>query len=158
MSLNRLQQLYRSVIVDAAGAPTRFGQVPDSASAVHAVNPTCGDVLDLAMAVDDAGVITGVAATATGCTISQASTALMVRAIRGQTTDSALAQATAFQQMVRDDVRPTVDLGDARALQSVHAFPARVKCALLAWTTLTECLQNLAEGGADDATDKQQQE
>lgn len=156
MSLNRLQQLYRSVIVDAASAPTSFGQVPDTAPVVHAVNPTCGDVLDLAVAVDAAGVITGVRATATGCTISQASTALMVRAVRGQNVTGALAQAAAFAEMVRDDVRPAVDLGDARALQSVHAFPARVKCALLAWTTLTECLQDLAEGGGDNATDQQQ--
>lgn len=145
MTLSRLQQLYRSVIVDAAAAPANWGDVNGAAS-IHAVNPSCGDKLDLAVSCNDEQRITGLAVPTTGCTISQASASLLVRAVAGKTRTEALTLVDAFTAMIRDGAPAPAALGDAAALASVHDFPARVKCALLAWTTLRQAL--MAEGEA----------
>lgn len=139
MALNRLEQLYRQVIVDAAAAPHVWGDVAGTAP-LHAVNPSCGDKLDLQVLFDDGDVAVGIAVPTTGCTISQASGALMIQAIAGKSRAEIGVLADSFIAMIRDGVQPAKGLGDAAALASVHAFPARVKCALLPWTTLKQKL------------------
>lgn len=139
MALNRLQQLYRSVIVEAAAKPATWGDV-SGAVPVHAVNPSCGDKLDLALRLDETGRISGLAVPTTGCTISQASASLLVGVVAGKTRAEALTLTDEFIAMIREGTPAPATLGDAAALASVHEFPARVKCALLAWTALRQAL------------------
>ncbi len=153
MGLNRLQQLYRQVILNAAVSPVRWGDV-GTAQPVHAVNPSCGDQLDLTLQLRDGKQLTGLAVATTGCTISQASANLMVCAVAGKTRTEALALIDDFITMIRDGSPATAQLGDAAALASVHEFPARVKCALLAWTTLRQALT--VKGDSEFARNQEQ--
>lgn len=154
MPINRAQRLYRQLIMDAARPETTWGTVPEATPVHHAVNPSCGDVLDLQVVVTD-GTLTGIHVTATGCTISQASASLMVRAVAGQSRADVQQRIVAFDAGIVAGTPMPKSLGDAAALASVHDFPARVKCALLAWHTLGQAL-NEQEG--IDASHEEQPE
>ena len=152
MSLSKLQQLYRQVIVDAASRPAQWGTVANDAPHVHAVNPSCGDVLDLRANWTADGQLTGIQIDAIGCTISRASATLLVDAVKGKRVGAAAQLSHDFNAMITAN-GPVLKHVDAGALASVSQFPARVKCALLAWDALT---QVLTEGGAIDAGDQEQ--
>ncbi|WP_155287533.1 Fe-S cluster assembly sulfur transfer protein SufU [Lacticaseibacillus zhaodongensis] len=139
MSLTRIQQLYRQVLLDAAAAPHTWGELGAQPQQLRAVNPTCGDKLVLSVNVA-AGAVQGLQADVTGCTICQASAELMIRTVHGKTPAEAQSSCSKMCTLVRDGT-PQTGLGDAAVLASVHEFPARVKCALLAWTTLAQLLE-----------------
>lgn len=106
------------------------------------VNPSCGDELTLSLRVAD-GRIEEAAFTGHGCAVSQASADMMADLITGETVDEARRLAGLFLSMVKgeplsDDDRE--DLDEAVELESISRMPARVKCAELAWRTLTEMI------------------
>ncbi|WDF81734.1 SUF system NifU family Fe-S cluster assembly protein [Lacticaseibacillus pabuli] len=152
MSLSRLDQLYREVILDAAARPAHCGTVAANAPQVHAVNSSCGDVLNLRASWNATGVLTGVAIDAQGCTISRASATLLVDAAHGKTALEVGRLCHDFNAMITTGA-PMLGDEDAAALAGVRQFPARVKCALLAWDAMA---QLLTEGGVRDAGDQEQ--
>lgn len=147
-----LDELYREVILDHYRNPRKQGTL--SGEHVHAEgnNPSCGDEFFLDVAVAD-GVITDAAMRGQGCSISQASGSMMMDKIVGMTVDDARDLTHKFKLMMSieegdnpvDAERPGSVLGDLEALQGVRKFPVRIKCADLAWTTLSDALDQSSE-------------
>src|SRR4051794_16745210 len=159
-----LEDLYREIILDPSRAPRNRGELPvPPAHQVEGFNPLCGDEVVLYLDVDD-GVITDVKIAGQGCSISQASTSMMSAAVKGKPVADARTLTRAFKALMsiheqkiggdtdevdvgEDDDLAGVRLGDLEALQGVVKFPVRIKCATLAWNTLTQGLDDL--GSAD---------
>ncbi len=130
-----LENLYQEIILDHYKHPRGKGLREPYAVEVHHVNPTCGDEITLRVALDGEKVL-DVSYDGQGCSISQASASMLYEQLVGQTVTDDLATTDAFQELMqgRGQVEPDEDvLGDAVAFAGVAKYPARVKCALLAW-------------------------
>ena len=143
MGLSQLNSLYREVILDHSDHPHNKHALPDATNTMTLKNPTCGDVINLDVQVDAAGTITDIGFTGEGCTISQSSASMMTDAVKGKSREQALAMAKTFSDMVMGHPHPQADLDqleDAAILSSIMQFPARIKCATLAWWALQRAL------------------
>jgi len=136
MSFNNLDMLYRQVIMDHYKNPRNRGVIEDGVT-VDLNNPTCGDSLRLQLQVEY-GIVKDAKFEGEGCSISLASASMMTQIVKGKSVDEALQLATIFSEMVqgKDYDTDTFDLGDIEALSGVSKFPARIKCATLAWKAL----------------------
>lgn len=136
MSFNNLDMLYRQVIMDHYKNPRNRGVIEDGVT-VDLNNPTCGDSLRLQLQVED-DIVRDAKFEGEGCSISLASASMMTQIVKGKTVEEALQLATIFSEMVqgKDYDTETFDLGDIEALSGVSKFPARIKCATLAWKAL----------------------
>jgi len=138
MSFNNLDQLYRQVIMDHYKNPRNRGQLDSSESVtIDMNNPTCGDRIQLQLQVEN-GQIKNARFTGEGCSISMSSASMMTEAIKGKTLGEALKMSQLFSDMMlgKDIDSEEVELGDIEALQGVAKFPARIKCATLAWKAM----------------------
>ena len=138
-----LRDLYQEVILDHNKRPRNFGQLaaPDRAS--EGFNPLCGDKLTLQLTLDG-DVIRDVAFDGSGCAISKASASLMTESVKGKTIGEVRELFVKFQDMVMSDTETVPDtdaLGKLVVFAGVRAYPARVKCAVLAWHTLRAAVE-----------------
>ena len=132
MSSN-LDQLYRQVIMDHYKNPRNKGSIEDGALTIDMNNPTCGDRIHLTIQVED-GVVQNAKFDGEGCSISMSSASMMTQAIKGKNIDEALKLSQIFSDMMLGkEYDDSIDLGDIEALNGVSKFPARIKCATLAW-------------------------
>ncbi|RZT21825.1 Fe-S cluster assembly sulfur transfer protein SufU [Fictibacillus sp. BK138] len=138
MSSN-LDQLYRQVIMDHYKNPRNKGILEDGALNINMNNPTCGDRIQLTLKVED-GKIESAKFDGEGCSISLASASMMTQAVKGLPVEDALKLAKIFYDMMlgNDYDDESYDLGDIEALQGVSKFPARIKCATLAWKAMEQ--------------------
>ncbi|MBO0602201.1 SUF system NifU family Fe-S cluster assembly protein [Sporosarcina sp. E16_3] len=145
MSTNKLDQLYRSVIMDHYKNPRNKGVIEESSITVDMNNPTCGDVIHLTLQIDD-GIVQNAKFEGDGCSISMASASMMTQIVKGKKVDEALKAASVFSDMMLGkDVDDSIDLGDIEALAGVSKFPARIKCATLAWKAMEKGVGNDSE-------------
>lgn len=137
---NPLDALYRQVIMDHYKNPRNRGVLEDENIDINMNNPTCGDRVHLTMKVED-GKIVDAKFEGEGCSISMSSASMMTQAIKGKTIEEALRLSGIFSDMMQGkDYDDSVDLGDIEALQGVSKFPARIKCATLAWKAMEKGL------------------
>lgn len=140
MSFNQLDSLYRTVIMDHYKRPRNKGVLEDSSITIDMNNPTCGDRIRLTMKEHN-GIIEDVKFEGEGCSISMASASMMTALIKGKDVHTALNLANIFSEMIQGkDYDTNLDLGDIEALQGVSKFPARIKCATLAWKAMEKGL------------------
>jgi nitrogen fixation protein NifU and related proteins len=139
-----LAELYRDVIVDHNRRPRNRGRLPRATHHAAGDNPLCGDRLrlDVELAGD---VIRDLRFEGSGCAISTASASLMSEAVKGLTRAEAARLFEAVHRMLTADDSDPAHLGKLAALAGVRAFPARVKCASLAWHTLNAALAGSAQ-------------
>src|SRR5699024_2762850 len=137
MSHFDLDTLYRQVIMDHYKHPRNRGTFEDESLTVEMNNPTCGDRIFLQFKLDG-DIVEDVKFTGEGCSISLASASMMTQAIKGKTVEEALAMSELFSQMMLGKEIDFDDFGleDIEALQGVSNFPARIKCATLAWKAM----------------------
>ena len=134
--MSDLRDLYQEVILDHNRNPRNFGPLEDADLRADGHNPLCGDKLSIAVNVVE-GVVTDVRFEGSGCAISKASASLMTEGIKGRTLDEARKLFDRFHQLVTDrSVPPDEELGKLAVFAGVRDYPARVKCAILAWHTL----------------------
>ncbi|WP_054951340.1 Fe-S cluster assembly sulfur transfer protein SufU [Numidum massiliense] len=137
-----LDDLYRRVIMDHYQKPRNHGSLGEDALSVELNNPTCGDRITLQMRVEN-DIIEDAKFIGDGCSISLASASMMTEAVKGMRVEEALHLSELFSQMMQgEDI--DVDefpLEDIEALQGVCKFPARIKCATLAWKALERARQ-----------------
>ena len=142
MSINNLDQLYRSVIMDHYKKPRNKGSIENGGVTIDMNNPTCGDRIHLTLQVTD-GIVKDAKFDGEGCSISMASASMMTQAVKGKPVEEALELSTIFSDMMlgkeHDD---SIDLGDIEALSGVAKFPARIKCATLAWKAMEKGVEN----------------
>lgn len=141
-----LEDLYREIILDHYRTPRNRGELPvPPATMAEGHNPLCGDEIQIYLQLED-GVVSDVKVGGQGCSISQSSASMMSAAVKGKTIAEVRALVHRFKTMMSieeddgEDLGVEVKLGDLEALQGVVKFPVRIKCATLAWNTLTQAL------------------
>jgi nitrogen fixation NifU-like protein len=135
--------LSREIILDHYQNPRNRGRLEHPTLANRGHNPLCGDEIELSIAIEDqdGGRVREILFTGRGCSISQASASMMTEVVKGQKLDEAEQAVQRFTQGMSNRQAPPKELEDELdALQGVKKYPARVKCALLPWTTLRETL------------------
>jgi len=133
---NNLDQLYRSVIMDHYKKPRNKGSLDGDSVTIDMNNPTCGDRIHLTLRIND-GIVEDAKFDGEGCSISMSSASMMTEVIKGKKLEEALELAQVFSNMMLgEDYTDKYDLGDVEALQGVSKFPARIKCATLAWKAM----------------------
>ena len=145
------EQLYQEIILDHYKHPHGRGLREPFDAEAHHVNPTCGDEITLRVRVGD-GVVDDVSYQGMGCSISQASASVLYELVRGRKVTEALATGESFTEVMtgRGEVEPDEDiLGDGIAFAGVAKYPARVKCALLAWMAFKDAVARAADGKAE---------
>lgn len=136
MPTNNLDQLYRSVIMDHYKNPRNKGVLEENNVTIDMNNPTCGDVIHLTLKVVD-GIVQDAKFEGEGCSISMASASMMTQIIKNKDVDTAVKYAHVFSDMMLGkEIDDSIDLGDIEALSGVAKFPARIKCATLAWKAM----------------------
>ena len=138
----QMEQLYQEIILDHYKHPHGRGLREPFLGEAHHVNPTCGDEVTIRVATDD-GSFSDISYDGMGCSISQASASVLYELVRGRKVTEALATGDAFTEVMtgRGTVEPDEDvLGDGIAFAGVAKYPARVKCALLAWMAFKDAL------------------
>lgn len=141
MSSNNLDQLYRRVIMDHYKTPRNKGTLDTNSVNIEMNNPTCGDRILLTLQVED-GIVKDAKFDGEGCSISMASASMMTQAVKGKEVDEALKLSRIFSDMMLGkEYDDSIDLGDIEALQGVSQFPARIKCATLAWKAMEKGVQ-----------------
>lgn len=137
MSHINLDNLYRQVIMDHYKHPRNRGTFEDDTLTVEMNNPTCGDRIFLQFKLDG-DIVKDVRFNGEGCSISLASASMMTEAIKGHTITEALDMSEMFSRMMlgQDVDIESFGVDDIEALQGVSNFPARIKCATLAWKAM----------------------
>ncbi|MEZ5628651.1 MAG: SUF system NifU family Fe-S cluster assembly protein [Rhodocyclaceae bacterium] len=133
-----LRELYQEVIFDHNRQPRNFHDMPDADHHADGHNPLCGDQLTVYLRING-DVIEDVSFVGHGCAISTASASLMTEAVKGKTVAEVEALFKDFHALLTD-TPPERDFGKLAVLTGVREFPARVKCATLAWHTLHNAL------------------
>ncbi len=147
--MDGLDDLYKDIILDHYRSPRNRGELPvPPAMSAEGFNPLCGDQVTVYVTLDG-DTISDIKITGTGCSISQASSSLMSAAVKGKTTSFAYDRLAVFKRLMTIDDTPgepvnVRELGEMAALQGVVQFPARIKCAILAWNTLDQVLSTHA--------------
>ena len=141
MASNNLDTLYRQVIMDHYKNPRNKGSLEDGSLVIDMNNPTCGDRIHLTLKVED-GIVQDAKFDGEGCSISMSSASMMTQIVKGKSSEDALKLAGIFSNMIqgKDYDEGDLDLGDIEALQGVSKFPARIKCATLAWKAMEKGL------------------
>ena len=136
---DELSDLYQQVILDHCKHPRNFHEMANPTCSARGHNPLCGDQLKLFLALDGDS-IKDVSFVGEGCCISKASASLLTDAVKGK--------RKAEVQKMFDDVHEMVmtgrvngDVGKLAVFAGVHKFPARVKCAILAWHAVIAALK-----------------
>ena len=151
-----LEDLYREIILDHYRNPRNRGELPTPpAHRTEGFNPLCGDEVVVFLDVEE-GMVKDLRIGGQGCSISQSSASMMSTAVKGKTVAEARDVIRAFKAMMsihehaldgdegEDESVVDVKLGDLEALRGVVKFPVRIKCATLAWNTLTQGLEELS--------------
>lgn len=131
----QLDDLYRRVIMDHYKNPRNRGTFDKDAVTVNLNNPTCGDRISLQILLKD-GIVQEAKYTGEGCSISMSSASMMTEAVKGKTMEQALDIANRFSSLMKGEEVDFDDYEDLEALSGVNKFPARIKCATLAWNAL----------------------
>lgn len=142
-----LSDLYQEIILDHNKYPHNAHAMDDATHSAEGHNPLCGDEIKVFLKLE-VGRIVDVSFVGEGCAISKASASLMTDRIKGKTLDYLKAESTFVREILNAEEDPELDLGevgDLAALSGVRQFPARIKCASLAWHAVEAALRGDAE-------------
>jgi nitrogen fixation NifU-like protein len=141
--MSELTDLYQEVILDHGRRPRNFGALEAPTHRAEGRNPLCGDHLTVEARLRD-GVVEEVRFTGDGCAISKASASVMTGLVKGKRPQDIDAMFDGFHRLVTEGPGAAPDLaalGKLAVFGGVHEFPARVKCASLAWHALRAALR-----------------
>jgi nitrogen fixation NifU-like protein len=141
-----LSALYQELILDHYRRPRNKGTLENADATVEMKNPLCGDEIGLQVAFEGNSVC-DLRFSGRGCSISQASASMMTQLVKGKSAEEIEALRNRFRDLMLGDAGAADDqaLGSLRALSGVARFPARVKCALLAWNALETALSERSD-------------
>ena len=140
------RSFYNEILTEHNIHPEFKHDLPDADIVLEGVNPSCGDDIYLKLKLDGDTIVDG-AFVGDGCAISQASADIMLGLVIGKQKDEALKLGDIFLRMIQGEAsEEEIDqLEEAGALRDVAHMPARVKCAMLGWRTLSEALHGRNE-------------
>jgi len=139
-----IDDLYQETILDHSKRPRNHHPMNDANRKAEGYNPLCGDKLKLYLKMDG-DIVQDASFEGAGCAISTASASLMTESLKGKTREEALKLLDKFHQLLTTDTPASRDLGKLVVFCGVREYPARVKCATLAWHTLKSALDNVTE-------------
>ncbi len=145
--MSDLEDLYQEIILDHNKRPRNHGKLEVSNRTAEGFNPLCGDHVDISINVED-GIVKEVAFEGSGCAISTASASIMTEELKGKTLAEAKELFKKFHSMITGEERETTEetgLGKLDVFSGVCRYPARVKCATLAWHTVNAALDGDGE-------------
>ena len=144
MALGNLDEIYRDdAILDHRRNPRNSDKLENADITLDGVNPFCGDEIHLQIKLDFDSRIAFVGFQGEGCSINQATGSMLSEAVKGMTLEEAATLSGRFHDMMQgpDPSQEQLSvLGDLASLAKVREFPVRIKCALLAWSTLEDGL------------------
>ena len=147
-----LRDLYQEVVLDHSRKPRNFGKLEGANRSAEGFNPLCGDRVSVYVKLRG-DAIEDIHFEGSGCAISKASASLMTGALKGKNVDEAEKLFQRFHVLATEGPNEATDpagLGKLVALSGVWEFPARVKCATLAWHTVKSAL---SQGGGTVTTE-----
>jgi len=134
-----LNDLYQQVILDHCKKPRNFHELSNPTCSAQGYNPLCGDQLNLFLSLDG-DTIKDISFVGSGCCISKASASLLTEYAKGKTKAEVQNTFERVHEMVTTgEVKG--DVGKLAVFAGVHKFPARVKCAILAWHAVMSALK-----------------
>jgi nitrogen fixation NifU-like protein len=139
-----LRELYQQVILDHNKSPRNFKKLENANHIAEGYNPLCGDKINLYLIVED-DIVKDIGFQGSGCAISKASASLMSSIVKGKTKKEVEELFSKFHDLVTGKLNNEADieaLGKLAVFAGVRDFPARVKCASLAWHTLIAALKD----------------
>ncbi|MFK7924711.1 MAG: Fe-S cluster assembly sulfur transfer protein SufU [Bacteroidia bacterium] len=140
----RLKKLYQEVIVRQSREPYHFSKAAEG-EMVEAYNPLCGDQYQLYIQEGD-DTLQELHFHGYGCAISKASCSVMVQSLEGLDVEAAKAKIETFLMVLNPEFSLEGEQvpADFLAFEAARSFPARLKCASLAWEAMADYLQNLS--------------
>jgi len=150
--MSALRELYQEVILDHNKSPRNFRKMENADRKVEGFNPLCGDHYTVYVKFRDE-VIEDVSFEGAGCAISKASASLMSATVKGRTRQEAQRLYRLFHDLVTGEPKAEENpdgLGRLAAFAGVAEFPARVKCATLAWHTLKAAMESGRQASLTD--------
>jgi nitrogen fixation NifU-like protein len=145
--MSDLRELYQELIIDHSKRPRNFKVLEEANRKLEGYNPLCGDKITVFLELENDRV-NNVGFQGSGCAISTASASVMTESVKGKTLVEAEALFEVFHDLVMGKppaMGKTPELGKLAVFSGVSEFPARVKCATLAWHTLHAALQGKGE-------------
>jgi nitrogen fixation protein NifU and related proteins len=139
-----IDDLYQETILDHSKRPRNHHSMEDANRKSEGYNPLCGDKLKLYLKLEG-DIVQDASFEGAGCAISTASASLMTESVKGKTREEALKLLDKFHELVTTDTPAGRDLGKLVVFCGVRDYPARVKCATLAWHTLKSALSENGE-------------
>jgi nitrogen fixation NifU-like protein len=139
-----VDDLYQETILDHSKRPRNHRSMDDANRKADGYNPLCGDKLRLYLKVEG-DVVQDASFEGSGCAISTASASLMTDSLKGKTRAEALKLMEKFHDLLTTDTPVQQDLGKLVVFCGVREYPARVKCATLAWHTVKSALDSVTE-------------
>lgn len=146
--MSELDELYQEVILDHNKSPRNYRAMADANRKAEGYNPLCGDQVTVYVKFED-GIIKDISFQGSGCAISKASASMMTSALKGKTEAQAHELFENVHNMLTgesesDRQQGRNGIGKLAILSGVSKFPARVKCASLAWHTVNSALHGQA--------------
>ena len=137
-----LRDLYQQMILDHNRNPRNYRELPNATKRVDGYNPLCGDHYTVFVELDG-DVIKEITFTGNGCAISKSSASVMTTTVKGKKTEEAEKLFDTFHKLVTGEPAglSEAELGRLAAFSGVSEFPARVKCAILAWHAVMAALK-----------------
>lgn len=143
--MSELSDLYQEVILDHSRHPHNYHAMPDATRKAEGYNPLCGDQVTVYLKLKD-DAVEDISFEGKGCAISKSSASVMTDLLKGKKKAEAEALFEKFRRLMTDGGGVPLDENDPLAVFSgVRGFPARVKCAVLAWHTLRSALDAKGE-------------
>ena len=139
-----LKELYQQVILDHNKNPRNFHKLENANRMAQGHNPLCGDQLTIYLLMDG-DIIKDISFQGSGCAISKASASIMTASLKGRTKAEVKDLFDKVHDMVTTGKANSEELGKLAVFAGVHDFPARVKCAILAWHAVLAALEGKAE-------------
>jgi nitrogen fixation NifU-like protein len=140
--MSDLRALYQEIILEHNKNPRNFKKMPDATRMLEGYNPLCGDHYTLYLKIDNDAIV-DISFEGSGCAISKASASVMTTLLKGKTKREAEKMFEKFHSLVTGELTDVSfeTLGKLGAFAGVSEFPARVKCASLAWHTMHSALE-----------------
>ena len=153
--MSELSELYQQVILDHNKKPRNFHKLETANRSAEGYNPLCGDQLTVYMQLEDE-VVKDISFVGQGCAISKASASMMTQSVKGKSKQEAEILFDEFHRMVTgemDEETMPNRLGRLTIFSGVRDYPARVKCASLAWHTMRAALHGQEVASTEGALD-----
>ena len=139
--MRNLENLYRQVIMEHYRYPKNKGLVSNpNYRVIHLNNPSCGDEIKIQVNIEE-DILSDIRHDGKGCSICCSSASVKSEVLKGKTIEDANRLLNSFLDMLKgEEIKDEEELEDAVVYQGVAQFPARIKCAALAWKALEKAI------------------